>query len=118
MFTWTHPLHTAHVIAAHQRGVQVEIIIDHHSAMGASQKTVTALQEAGIGVRLGQGPQLLHHKMAWVDEMTLILGSANWTKSAFKKNEDCFLILHDLSSSQRGLLDKLWSVLVKESTLE
>ena len=32
---------------------------------------------------------LLHHKWIYIDQTTLVLGSANLTQAAFKKNRDC-----------------------------
>jgi cardiolipin synthase A/B len=114
MFTWTHEQLTKAVIRAHKRGVAVAVVIDRPSGLGASRRTVEALKSNGIDVRLSIGPQLLHHKLAWVDE-TLVVGSANWTASAFKSNCDCFLILHPLSHAQERVMKRLWRIIRLES---
>lgn len=111
MFTWTHPLLTEAVIKAHRRGVKVDVVIDHQSGMGVSALTVEKLAQAGIDVGLNSGKGLLHHKFAFIDGKTLINGSANWTKAAFSKNEDCFLVLHNLTTDQIEKMDKIWHVI-------
>jgi phosphatidylserine/phosphatidylglycerophosphate/cardiolipin synthase-like enzyme len=64
---------------------------------------------------LSQGQQLLHHKWAIVDEEQWIMGSANWTKAAFAKNEDFLLILSTLTKEQIQFLNRLWSTLEIEA---
>lgn len=108
LFTLTHPCLVEEVIRAHQRGVSVKVVVDLHSGMGASAKAVDRLQQAGVPVSLSQGIQLLHHKFLYVDEQTLVTGSANWTKAAFTQNSDCLFVLHDLSQEQRSFMNRLW----------
>lgn len=108
LFTLTHPGLVDEIIHAHTRGVQVSLVIDMHSGLGASAKAVDALKKAGVPVRLSKGVQLLHHKFIYIDEKTLITGSANWTKAAFYKNSDCVLALHNLSSEQKRFMNRLW----------
>jgi phosphatidylserine/phosphatidylglycerophosphate/cardiolipin synthase-like enzyme len=96
------------VIDAHNRGVKVTIVVDLHSGTGSSSKTVEKLKKAGVPVALSQGIQLLHHKFIYIDEQTLITGSANWTKSAFYKNSDCILALHRLNEEQKRFMTHLW----------
>lgn len=108
LFTFTHPTLIEELIAAHQRGVQVRLIVDMHSGLGASAKGVDRLKRAGVPVSFSQGVQLLHHKFVYIDEETLITGSANWTKSAFYKNSDCILALHNLNKKQKRFMNRLW----------
>ncbi|HEY2811517.1 MAG TPA: phospholipase D-like domain-containing protein [Rhabdochlamydiaceae bacterium] len=115
MFTFTHPQIAQALIAAHQRGVSVSVILDSYSGRGASRKTFEALKAAGIRTALSQGQQLLHHKWAIVDEEQWIMGSANWTKAAFAKNEDFLLILSTLTKEQIQFLNRLWSTLEIEA---
>lgn len=111
MFTWTHPQITEAVINAHKRGVKVEIAIDHQSGLGPSALTVEKLSQAGLNIGLSSGTGLLHHKFAYIDGKTLINGSTNWTKAAFSKNEDCFLVLHNLNEEQVKKMDQIWHVI-------
>jgi phosphatidylserine/phosphatidylglycerophosphate/cardiolipin synthase-like enzyme len=108
LFTFTHPSLADELLMAHKRGVDVSVIIDMHSGLGASSKTIAALQKAGIRVLYSQGVQLLHHKFVLIDDLTLAAGSANWTKAAFTKNSDCLVILHHLNEEQKSFMKSLW----------
>ncbi|MGE3954867.1 MAG: phosphatidylserine/phosphatidylglycerophosphate/cardiolipin synthase family protein [Parachlamydiales bacterium] len=108
MYTFTHPALTEAVVAAHERGVEVEAVIDRSAGEGSSKKTVERLVGAHVPVRLSRGPSLFHHKLAWIDGSTLICGSTNWTKAAFTKNEDSFVILYELNGEQQETLEKMW----------
>lgn len=108
LFTFTHPGLIDEVIAAHKRGVNVSIVIDMHSGLGASAKAIETLKKAGVPVALSQGVQLLHHKFIYIDDQTLVTGSANWTKAAFYKNSDCILAFHSLNSEQKRFMHRLW----------
>jgi len=111
MYTWTHPLLTAAIIQAHQRHVDVEVVLDGGQALGVCLKTLQALQTAGVQTKVNRGPGLLHHKFAYIDDSILISGSTNWTKAAFAKNDDCFLIIHGLLPDQKKKMEKLWHVI-------
>ncbi len=108
LFTFTHPGLIDEVIQAQQRGVSVTVVVDMHSGLGASASAIDRLKKAGIRVLLSQGTQLLHHKFIYIDEQTLLTGSANWTKAAFYKNSDCFLVLHNLNPDQKSFMNRLW----------
>jgi cardiolipin synthase len=108
LFTFTHPILLDELIAAKKRGVEVTIVVDAHSGFGASAKTVAGLKQAGIQILLSQGIQLMHHKFVYIDQQTLITGSANWTKAAFTKNSDCLITLHNLSDDQKKFMNHLW----------
>lgn len=109
LFTFTHAGLLEELIAAHKRGVKVEVVIDMHSGLGASASTIDALKKAGVPILLSQGVQLLHHKFMYVDDRVMITGSANWTKAAFYKNSDCILILRNLNAEQKAFMAKLWN---------
>lgn len=108
MFTFTHMGLVDSLISAHRKKIQVTVIIDRQTCIGASKKAVDALKKAGIEVLVSPGPELLHHKFMMVDERILISGSANWTKSAFYNNHDCFITLHNLNPDQKSFMRGLW----------
>jgi len=109
LFTFTHPGLIDEVIHAHQRGIDVTVVVDMHSGLGASASAIDRLKKSGVRILLSQGTQLLHHKFIYIDEQTLLTGSANWTKAAFYKNSDCFLILHNLNPDQKSFMNRLWN---------
>jgi len=115
LFTFTHPHLVDELIAAHERGVTITIVLDMHSGLGASAKATDILKQRGIPVRFSQGVQLLHHKFMLIDDETLIAGSANWTKAAFTKNNDCLIMLHGLIPKQRSFMGRLWRRIIATS---
>lgn len=108
MFTWTHPLLTDAVIRAAKRGVQVQIVMDHGQGLGVNAKALQTLKQSKLKPFLSSGDHMLHHKFVWIDDKTLISGSANWTKSAFTKNGDCFVVLHQLNEEQVKKMEEVW----------
>jgi cardiolipin synthase A/B len=117
MFTLTHPELLKELSVAHERGVFVQVFLDHTSAHGASSQALQTLLEAKIPVYLSTGLQLLHHKIMLIDQTCFVLGSANWTKSAFKKNHDFYLTLSPLKPKQTKLLRTVFKKIKQESTL-
>jgi cardiolipin synthase A/B len=111
MFTWTRTDFAEELIAAAKRGVKVEIVIDRYSGRGASAKIVRMLEREGI-------PALLHHKFAYIDDTILVNGSTNWTNLAFKENDDYFIVLYPVTPEQQAKMNKLWSVILKDSEQE
>ena len=83
---------------------------------GASKKTATLLQSEKIDPLVSKGGKLLHHKWCVIDKSTLLLGSANWTKSAFYKNEDCILMLYNLTKKQNTHFEKIWKDIKSNAT--
>jgi len=115
MFTLTHPEITHALIQAQKRGVDVRVAVDAYTARGASKKTVESLNREDVRVLLSQGKELLHHKWALIDEKILAMGSANWTKAAFNKNDDFLLFFSPLNKSQKRFLTNLWGIIECEA---
>lgn len=116
MFTWSRMDFAQALVEASKRGVQAEVVVDHYTGKGASAPVVKYLQKNGIFVGLGGKGSLMHHKFLYVDGKVLVNGSTNWTKAAFIKNDDCFVVLNDLSESQRKQMDRLWKAIKSEAT--
>jgi phosphatidylserine/phosphatidylglycerophosphate/cardiolipin synthase-like enzyme len=115
IFTLTHPKILNALIQAKKRGVHLRVFLDLTSAKGASSKATQLLADQKVPIFISQGLQLLHHKMMLVDKKLFVLGSANWTKSAFEKNHDFFLILSDLSKNQVTQITTVFKKIKKES---
>lgn len=114
MFTWTRQDFAEELVQAAKRGVKVEVAVDRYSGKGASAKIVSFLSRSGIPVYLSTGKGLLHHKFVYIDEEILENGSANWTNSAFKINDDYFVVLYPLTPEQRAKMNQLWSVIIEQ----
>ncbi|KAF3362961.1 hypothetical protein PHSC3_000495 [Chlamydiales bacterium STE3] len=107
MFTFTRFDFAKELISAKQRGVNIEVFLDHQSSKGASKKIADLLQSSGIPVYTNPGSSLLHYKFLYIDQDVLVNGSANWTKAAFQQNDDFFIILHQLNEMQTKKMDEL-----------
>lgn len=118
MFTLTHPLLLERLIEASKRGVQVEIAIDKYARLGSSKQTIDRLKKEGIHIFLHRGNSLFHHKWAWIDQKTFCMGSANWTKAAFGKNQDFLLIFENLGKQESKKISHLWQKIAKRTVKE
>lgn len=116
MFTWTHPKLAESIIAASQRGVLVQVVLDAYAAHGSSRKIAERLEEEGVALRVSMGPELLHHKFMWIDQKKLVTGSANWTRAAFATNEDAFVVLTSLTKGQVRKMRRVWRAAWVEAT--
>lgn len=115
MFTLTHPDLIEALIRAHRRGVEVRVAVDGYTAKGAGAVSCERLAQSGIQVYISQGIKLLHHKWILIDAKTFILGSANWTRAAFSKNRDVYLLLSPLSKEQATPVLNVWNIIEVES---
>ena len=55
--------------------------------------------------------------MAIIDDTTLIMGSANWTKAAFTQNSENITFLYPLTDEQQIKLKAFWQTTLKEAKL-
>ncbi|MFA6916200.1 MAG: phospholipase D-like domain-containing protein [Parachlamydiales bacterium] len=108
MFTFTRYDMVYALLRAKRRGVDVRIILDAGMSKGAGHHIATLLFLQRVPLKISQGSPLLHHKFMVIDESTFVTGSANWTKNAFNNNDDCFLIIENLTPPQSGRLKELW----------
>lgn len=100
-------------------GVKVRVIYDKKSNQDPNKSTIgylaklknikTCLLE-GEQSRNGKYKGLMHIKMAISDDKQLILGSANWSKSAFETNYETLLILEDTALIQKSkqAFESMW----------
>ncbi|MCS6797068.1 MAG: phosphatidylserine/phosphatidylglycerophosphate/cardiolipin synthase family protein [Myxococcota bacterium] len=81
------------LIAAHMRGVRVRVVV---SSMYVREAAVQALIASGVPVRLAT----MHSKVLVVDEAFVVAGSANWSMSAWRNNENV-LFIEDAALARR-----------------
>ena len=84
------------LVRAHQRGVQVHVLLDahaqpHHPPVPA----VARLVAAGIAVSLDARHAWAHDKVMILDGAIVITGSYNWTVAAEKENGENLLVIRD-----------------------
>jgi phosphatidylserine/phosphatidylglycerophosphate/cardiolipin synthase-like enzyme len=84
------------LVRAHQRGVQVHVILDahaqpHHPPVAA----VARLVAAGVAVSLDARHESAHDKVMILDGEIVITGSYNWTVGAETQNGENLLVIRD-----------------------
>ena len=110
------------LVRAHNRGVQVRVIMDRECASNKYSKD-EFLKKRGIPVKLAPSntlstrflkkfPPKMHNKFAIIDSTVVITGSYNWTASAEVSNYENLLIFHNagrLAEIYREEFKKIWS---------
>jgi len=115
MYTFTRRDFAEALARAKLRGIVVEVVIDRNSSRSSSKKIARYLHREGIPLNINTDAGLSHHKMMYIDKKILVNGSANWTKAAFTQNNDCFIIIDNLTHQQQKKLDTLWEIIVADS---
>ena len=106
---WTDTELAQAAVAAKNRGVNVEAMI---WGQADSLAIINQLAMGGVSVKsIGHLP-LVHNKMMVVDDSILVNGSANWSKSWFSRNDESYLVVHDLDQQQRDYLDAQWNQII------
>ena len=87
------------LIAAHKRGVNVEILLDSDMALGGKNILTMQLFEAGIPIRLETQYENAHNKIMIFDHDTakavVVTGSYNFTYSAQKRNAENVVVIRN-----------------------
>jgi Phosphatidylserine/phosphatidylglycerophosphate/cardiolipin synthases and related enzymes len=109
MMVWTSNDLARAVLDAHQRGVHVEVIAPDFEG------NLLQLKQAGIDVRVNPLLKFMHNKFLWVDNTCLVNGSANWSQSAFTRNDESFIVIEPLLNNQLDFLEEYWKYLFGSS---
>ncbi len=108
------------LVKARQRGVKVQVIVDHEFDKQNEASKRSFLERQGLPVRrisgLNTGKQqrgsgLMHQKFAVIDRSLVLTGSYNWTLSADRFNDENLLLFHDagaLAEEYRNEFFRLW----------
>ena len=91
MFIFSEPLLIDAVIAAHNRGVNVKVMLNPSRTNGAelNQDTRKKLEEAGIEVRdTNPAFKISHEKSMVIDEHTAIIQTLNWAPRHLRETRD------------------------------
>lgn len=108
---------------AAQRGVSINIIYDMESNKKNPKSTIGYLSKykniqtcllSGLGSKNKQYKGLMHQKMAIIDRNILILGSANWSKSAFENNYETLILTSNPQSVEKAL--KTYTLMFEQCT--
>lgn len=82
------------LIAAHERGVSVQILVDR-SQLKARASKVRSFLEEGIPISIDTVPGIAHNKVMIIDDKCVITGSFNWTDAAENRNAENLLFIRD-----------------------
>lgn len=93
------------LIAAHKRGVRVQVLMDAERERTSSGSDARRLSDAGILVRLETQYENAHNKIILIDKKTLITGSYNFTYTAQHKNAENVLFIQNAPQLLRRYTD-------------
>ncbi len=102
------------LIAAHQRGVAVELLADKSDELGSSVHRLAALKAGGVSVFIDSKHAIAHNKVIVVDSKTVETGSYNYTGQAETSNAENCLIISDMSLARE--YEANWQVHKTHST--
>ena len=82
------------LVAAHKRGVNVEVILDQNQRT-ESHSSADFLHNMGVPTRIDDNHTIAHDKVMILDGQVIITGSFNFTKSAEENNAENLLVIRD-----------------------
>lgn len=88
------------LVAAHQRGVRVEVVLDSSQKSGKYSEA-DFLPNMGIPTRLDGQHAIAHNKVMIIDNRVVITGSFNFTRSAETSNAENLLVIRDAVLAER-----------------
>lgn len=88
------------LVAAHERGVRVEAILDK-SNLTERYTNAPFLAKSGISVKIDSVHAIAHNKVMIIDGETVITGSFNFTKAAEEKNAENLLVIRDKTLAEK-----------------
>lgn len=111
-FLITHNEIATELINAHNRGVDVRIIIDANSVTTRNTKH-SQLRKSGIMLKTENYAGKLHAKTMIIDDTYLISGSMNFSNSGANKNDENLVIIKDkdIAKLHRNFFLYLWTII-------
>lgn len=84
---------TEALVAAHKRGVTVEVVLDHSNEK-EPHTDLPQLIEGGLQPLVDPHHAIAHNKVMVIDRRTVLTGSFNFTGQAERQNAENLLVLH------------------------
>lgn len=111
-FLITHTNITNELLNAHNRGVEVKIIMDANNIYSRNTKH-ELLRKYGIPLKVENYAGKLHSKTMIIDDEYLIIGSMNFSNSGENKNDENTLIIKNEKLTQRykEFFNYLWELI-------
>jgi len=95
------------LISAHNRGVEVKVVLDKSQ----SYSQFAVLRAAGIEVRNDTNWEgIMHDKIAIIDHSIVLTGSFNWTGTAENNNNENLIVIYsvDIASRYESEFQRIW----------
>jgi phosphatidylserine/phosphatidylglycerophosphate/cardiolipin synthase-like enzyme len=99
-YGFTHNAIAQALIRAHQRGVEVRVLLDRKS-QSSNRYVMEVLSDAQIELRQDGKHAIAHNKVMVIDRAIVITGSFNFTNSAATRNAENFLVLKSADLAER-----------------
>ena len=102
------------LVAAARRGVKVQALLNAesmgHAITKINTKTMNFLLRYGCKAKMGNFGGIVHAKMMIIDDEILVLGSHNYSKSAFSRNREASVIVKGREEIKafRKYFDDIW----------
>lgn len=99
------------LIKAHQRGIEIKIIIDETSVKG-KYVNIDYIKQNGIELKVENWTGKMHMKSIIIDDNILVIGSMNFTKQGEQMNdENCLIIKNSkiLNNAYKKIFFTLWN---------
>lgn len=93
-YSFTSPSIANTLIKAHQRGVEVSVLVDR-SQKYEKYTQIYNLIAAGIPLYIDRVQGIAHNKVMIIDGKYVLTGSFNWSKAAENKNAENLLLIQD-----------------------
>lgn len=112
MFYFTNKKIVAELINAHNRGVNIQIIVDYEPT-AENYSAIDALREVGIPVKVENWKGKMHTKTAVFDDKVCVIGSTNWTSTAEYVNDENMLVIDnaDIATQITNEFKRLWKAI-------
>src|SRR5205807_8441229 len=92
-YSFTSKQITDALVAAHKRGVTVEVVLDHSNEK-EPHTDLPQLIESGLKPLVDSHHAIAHNKVMVIDRRTVLTGSFNFTRQAEHENAENLLVLH------------------------
>ena len=90
------------------QGLQVRGVVDAYQDRSGIGGEYQRLRDQGLDIYLDGHPEKMHHKVLIIDEMIVVTGSYNLTRSAELKNDENTLVIHDQNIAKKYLAEFEW----------
>ncbi|UAN48709.1 phospholipase D family protein [Serratia sp. JSRIV001] len=104
-YSFTSPEVVKALVNAHQRGVDVKIVLDDKGNRNkANQAAINIVVNAGIQLRTNGHYAIMHDKVIIQDNHTVEVGSFNYTRAAARANSESVLVIREMPALAQSYL--------------